>query len=554
MRPLRFTRRLLPLTLLTVAQAGCVGEIGASNRVQDGMCGAPAAVAASPLRRLTRFEYNATVRDLLGDTTHPADAFPSEEIRSGFDNNAAALGVSPVQTEAYLNAAESLAGNAMLAPSTIVPCDASKLADSAAEDACATQFIATFGKRAYRRPVADEDMTRLMSVYHAGRTAADFTTGIRYVIETILQSPQFLYRIELALPAASPTDTLAPLDGYEMATRLSYLLWSTTPDDTLLAAADADALQTPDQIKAQVIRMLADPRAHEAVAHFDEQWLQLGKMTTINKDATTFPSFSPSLIPAMQEEARQFVDHVVWGDGGAGDLHELLTASYTYVNAPLAQYYGVSGATGSDFVRVDLDPTNRAGILTLGGVLSMLAHANQTSPVHRGKFVREQILCGLMPPPPPNVPKLPDVDPNLTTRERLSQHSTDPACHSCHRLMDPIGFGFEKFDGAGLPRTTENGKPIDDSGTIEDSDVAGDFVGAKALGETLSHSAFAQKCVVTSWFHYAYARLEAPEDQCTVKTLQKRFADNGYKFQDLLVALTETDAFRYRRVAAGGGQ
>ena len=554
MSPRLCARRLAPLALVMVAEAGCVGEIGASNRVQDGLCGAPASVAASPLRRLTRFEYNATVRDLLGDTTHPADAFPIEEVRSGFDNNAAALGVSPAQTEAYMNAAESLAGKAMLSPSTILPCDAAKLADSAAEDACATQFIASFGKRAYRRPLSDEDTTRLLAVFHAGRTAADFNTGIRYVIETMLQSPQFLYRIELALPAASPTDTLAPLDGYEMATRLSYLLWSSMPDDALFAAADADQLQTPEQIKAQVIRMLADPRAHEAVGHFDEQWLQLGKMATINKDPKTFPAFSPSLIPLMQEEARQFVDHVVWGDGGPGDLHELFTASYTYVNAPLAQYYGVSGASGDDFVRVDLDPSHRAGLLTLGGVLTMLAHADQTSPVHRGKFVREQILCGLMPPPPPNVPKLPAVDPNLTTRERLSQHSTDPACHSCHRLMDPIGFGFEKFDGAGLFRETENGQPIDDSGTIEDSDVPGTFYGVQQLGEALSHSAFAQKCVVTSWFHYAYARLEAPDDQCTIKTLQKRFADGGYKFQDLLVALTETDAFRYRRVAPGGGQ
>ena len=544
------------MALVLVAEAGCVGQIGATNNVQEGLCGAPASVAASPLRRLTRFEYNATVRDLLGDTTHPADAFPSEEIRSGFDNNAAALGVSPVQTEAYMNAAEGLAKNAMLSPSTLLPCDATKLADASAEDACATQFITTFGKRAYRRPVADEDMTRLMAVFHAGRSAADFTTGIRYVIEAILQSPQFLYRVELALPAASPTDTLAPLDGYEMATRLSYLLWSTMPDDTLLAAADADALRAPEDIKAQVTRMLADPRAHDAVGHFNGQWLQLDKMTTINKAATAFPAFSASLIPSMQEEARQFIDHVVWGDGGAGDLHELFTASYTYVNAPLATYYGVAGtgATDTDYVRVELDPSHRAGVLTLGGVLSMLAHADQTSPVHRGKFVREQILCGMMPPPPPNVPKLPPVDQTLTTRERLIQHSADPVCNSCHRLMDPIGFGFEKFDGAGLYRELENGKPIDDSGTIADSDVAGDFVGPAQLGEKLSQSAFAQKCVVTSWFHYAYARLEAPEDQCTIKTLQKRFADGGYKFQDLLVALTETDAFRYRRVGAGGGQ
>src|SRR3954470_17882327 len=230
------------LALALVAGAGCVGEIGATNNVQEGLCGAPASVAATPLRRLTRFEYNATVRDLLGDTTHPADAFPTDEVRSGFDNNAAVLGVSPVQTEAYLKAAESLAQNAMLSPSTILPCDATKLTDATAEDTCATQFIQSFGKRAYRRPISDEDTARLLAVFHAGRTSADFATGIRFVLETILQSPRFLYRVELALPAASPAAALAPLDGYEMATRLSYLLWSSMPDDELFAAADADAL------------------------------------------------------------------------------------------------------------------------------------------------------------------------------------------------------------------------------------------------------------------------------------------------------------------------
>jgi hypothetical protein len=537
------------LALVLVVDAGCVGEIGATT-AQPGLCGAPAAVGATPLRRLTRFEYNATVRDLLGDTSAPADAFPPDEVRSGFDNNAAVLGVSPVQTEAFMKAAESLAGKAMLTPTSFVPCDPTKLAGAADEDACATKFIQSFGKRAYRRPVADEDVTRLMTVFHAGRTGADFNTGIRLVLETVLQSPQFLYRVELALPPGTADSTLAPLDGYEMATRLSYLLWGTMPDDALFAAAEANELTTGEQIKAQVTRMMTDPRAHASVMHMNEQWLQLAKMDTLQKDAKAYPNFNAAtLVPLMQEEARQFLDHVMWGDGG--NLHDLFTAPYTYVNGPLAQYYGMSGVSGTDFVRVDVDPSRRAGILTLGGVMSMLAHANQSSPVHRGKFVREQILCGMMPAPPPNVPKLPDVDPSLTTRERLLQHSTDPACHSCHRLMDPIGFGFEKLDGAGLWRDTENGKAIDDSGTIEDSDVAGNFTGPAELGAKLSQSLFAQKCVVTSWFHYAYARLEAPEDQCTIKTLSKRFADSGYRFQDLLTALTETDAFRYRRVAGG---
>ncbi|MGZ3426211.1 MAG: DUF1592 domain-containing protein [Polyangia bacterium] len=539
----------MPLALALVVGPGCLGQIGAT-KPETGSCGGAPQIGATPLRRLTRFEYNATVHDLLGDTTHPADAFPTDEIRAGFDNNSGVLGVSPVQAEAYMNAAESLATTALKTPATMLSCDPAKLTSAADEDACAAQFIASFGKRAFRRPPSDDDSARLMSVFHAGRAAQDFTTGIRYAMETILQSPQFLYRVELALGPGDGMVDVAPLDSYEMATRLSYLLWSTMPDAALMAAADAGELTTSDQIKAQVMRMLADPRAHAAVSHFNTQWLKLAKMTTMQKDPKAFPSFDPSLVPLMQQEVQQFLEEIMWGQ--KGDLHELLTAPYTFVNGPLAQFYGVGGASGSDFVRVDLDPTERAGFLTLGGVMSMLGKADQSSPVQRGKFVREQLLCGVMPNPPPNVPKLPDLSPTLTTRERLSQHSTDPACHSCHRLMDPIGFGFEKYDGAGLFRTTENGKPIDDSGEVQDSDITGTFNGPAELGEKLSQSLFVQKCVVTSWFHYAYARLEAPEDQCTIKTLAQRFSGSGYRFQDLIVALTETDAFRYRRVAGGG--
>ena len=547
---MRRTRRsaLGPLALLLLVGPGCLGQIGATKQ-ETGACGGAPEVGATPLRRLTRFEYNQTVHDLLGDTTQPANAFPADEIRAGFDNNSAVVGVSPALTEAYLNAAESLAKNAMLTPANLLSCDPTKLSGAADEDACATQFIQSFGKRAYRRPLSDDDTARLLAVFHAGRTAQDFATGIRYVIETALQSPQFLYRVELALPPADGAGDLAPLDSYEMATRLSYLLWSSMPDDALFAAADADELKTPDQLRAQVMRMLADPRAHGAVAHFNQQWLKLDKMASMEKDAKAYPSFNASIVPLMQQEVQQFLEEVMWGQ--KGDLHELLTAPYSFMNGPLATYYGVGGAGGSDFVRVDLDPTRSAGFLTLGGVMAMLGKADQSAPVQRGRFVREQLLCGMMPSPPPNVPKLPPLSPDLTTRERLTQHDADPACHSCHRLMDPIGFGFEKFDGAGLFRTTESGQPIDDSGEIEDADIAGPFTGAAELGQKLSQSLFVQKCVVTSWFHYAYARLEAPEDQCTLKTLSQKFAASGYRFQDLIVALTETDAFRYRRVSGG---
>jgi hypothetical protein len=553
---MRIPTRLSALAIALLGGAGCVGIFdqpggGGGNQTQD-QCVGSTSLGATPLRKLTRFEYNNTVHDLLGDSTQPANNFPPDEVRLGFDNNAAALDVSPVLTEGYMDAAESLSQAALAAPPKgLLPCDPATLTTTAAEDACATQFIASFGKRAFRRPVASDDATRLLGVFHAGRMAADFLTGIRYVMETVLQSPQFLYRIELAVPLDSSTQT-APLDGYEMASRLSYLLWGTMPDAVLVAAADANQLSTDDQIQAQVARMMADPRAHAQVAHFNEQWLLLDKMANMTKSTTAFPTYSPTLAPAMREETDRFLEEVVWGQ--AGDLHELLTASYTFVNGPLAQFYGVAGPSGSTtWQKVAMDPAKRAGVLTEGGVMAMLGKADQTSIVHRGKFVREQLLCGIMPAPPPNVPMLPPVSQTATTRQRQEQHVTDPACSGCHRLMDPIGFGFEKYDGVGLWRETESGQPIDDSGEVQDSDVQGPFVGAAQLGQKLAQSTDVENCVVVSWFHYGYGRAETTDDQCVLSSLRQQFQGAGYKFQDLVVALTKTPAFRYRR-ASGGGQ
>jgi hypothetical protein len=556
-RAMRIPSRLGGLAIALLGGAGCVGIFdqpgsGGGNQTQD-QCTGSTSLGVTPLRKLTNFEYDNTVHDLLGDNTQPASMFPPDEVRLGFDNNAASLGVSPVLTEGYMNAAESLSQAALTAPPPgLLPCSPASLTTTAAEDACATQFIASFGKRAFRRPVSSSDATALLAVFHAGRMAQDFTTGLRYVMETVLQSPQFLYRVELAMPLDSTTQT-APLDGYEMASRLSYLLWGSMPDDALMAAADAGQLSTDDQIASQVARMMADPRAHAQVAHFNYQWMQLGKMVDMTKSATAFPSYTPAVGTAMQEETNRFLEEVMWGQ--AGDIHELLTASYTFVNGPLAQYYGVSGGPSgsSTWQKVAMDPAKRAGILTEGGVMAMLGKADQTSIVHRGKFVREQLLCGIMPAPPPNVPMLPPVSPTATTRERQVQHVTDPACSGCHRLMDPIGFGFEKYDGVGLWRETESGQPIDDSGEIQDSDVAGPFVGAAQLGQKLASSTDVESCVVLSWFHYGYGRNETTDDQCVLSSLGKQFGDAGYKFQDLIVALTKTPAFRYRR-ATGGGQ
>ena len=508
---------------------------------------------------MTRLEYDNTVSDLLGTPTTIATQFPTEEVQLGFDNNSAALSVSPQLAEQYLNAAETLAKAAVSTNmAKVVPCDPT----ATGADACAAQFISAFGRRAYRRPLTPADTTLLTSLFNIGR-ATDFATGVRFVIETVLQSPQFLYRIEFGSSptASSPTvpvtggsspnpSQVVPLDDWEMASRLSYLIWASMPDDQLFAAASAGKLSAAADIQAQAQRMLADPRAHARVTDFHGQWLGLNAVGALEKDSKIFPAFNPTIAGFMLQETQAFLDDVVWQQKGS--LAMIFTAPYTFVNGPLAQYYGMTGVTGNAFVKAPLDSSQRAGLLTQGAVVSKLAKTNQTSPVLRGKFVREQLLCFTMPPPPVGVSiKVPDLSPTLTTRQRFGMHSVEPACAACHSLMDPIGLGFEAFDAAGAYRATENGIAVDASGSVNgpvDAQLAGAFNGIVDLEKKLGDSSTVQKCVTTQWFRYAYGRGETDADACSLNTLQTQFAAGGFKVQDLLAALTQTNAFLYRRV------
>jgi hypothetical protein len=506
---------------------------------------APLSPGPTFVRRLNRFEYNNTVRDLLGDTTGPGSTFPTEELRLGFDNNATALQVSPALAEQYMTVAETLATTAVTKNlKSIVSCD------PAGADACARTFIDEFGTKAYRRKLTSDEATAMKQVFDVG-AKTDFASGVRLVVETMLQSAPFLYRVEFgAAPKAG--EKVVKLTSYEMASRLSYMLWQSMPDDELLAAAESDQLTDPADVATQVTRMMQDQKAHDVFAHFHQQWLKLDQMSNLDKDAAIFPKFSTDLVPLMGEETRRFLDYVVWQGGGT--LDDLLTSPVSFANGKLAGYYGVSGVTGTAFAQVNLDPANNAGILTKGGLMAMLGKANQTAPVQRGKFVREQLLCMPLQPPPANIMIVPpELSSTLSTRERFAAHRTQPLCASCHDLMDPIGLGFENYDGAGHYRTTENGKAIDASGEVLQSDISGGFDGAVDLAKQLAGSDQVRDCVATSWFRYAYGRAETRDDACALAVVNKKFASAKYDLKSLLVSLTQTDAFLYRKVIAPGG-
>jgi hypothetical protein len=493
----------------------------------------------SPIRRLTHFEYDNTLRDLLGDDSRPSSAFPPDERLSIFSNDADAQTVTRLLAEGYLNAAEG-AGARALAPAnigTLLRCPI-----ETADDACISAFIDDFGARAFRRPLDDDDRADLRAAFDAGRGEGDARSGVASVIEVALQSPEYLYRVELG--AQSP---IAPVGPWELASRLSYLFWGTMPDAALFAAAQSGALATADGVRDRAQQLLADPRTRVTFATFYEQFFELDQLDELEKDPSIYPTFEPAIRTAFRGETLTFIDSVLWN--GDARLATLLTAPYTFVNGKLAAFYGMPTVDGTTFRRVDVDPAQRGGVLTQGSFLATRAKYDQTSPVYRGKFVRERLFCTTPSPPPADLAiRAPDLDPRLTTRERYAQHATDPNCSGCHRLMDPIGLGFENFDGAGLWRDTESGQPVDGTGQLTETDIDGAFDGARDLERRLAGSTDVERCTTNQWFRFAHGRADTPADACSLDQLGLGFHTSGGDLRKLLVDITQTTAFRYRSV------
>jgi hypothetical protein len=550
------------LLLAATSLLGCNGAIGGSGEraVNDGVAKS-LCVVDTPIRRLTRFEYNNTVRDLLGDTTNPADVLPPEEEVAGFNNQAAALTSSDLLIEQYMKVAEDVGARAVLDMGALLPACDPGLDGS---DTCALSFIQDFGRRAFRRPLSQTEIERLKGVFDWAVNDADlgrFEDGIQVVIEATLQSPSFLYRPELGGETPIEGDVV-PFTSWEMATKLSYMLWNTMPDPILFAAAEADELQTKEQIAAQATRMLEDDRARDLIRNFHTQWLLLSHLDSVTKDTSVYPAFNGSLRPLWTEEIHAFVEQVILE--GDGSLQALLTANYSFMNEELASFYGddvLDSVTGPEFRQVQLDPDRRAGFLTSAGLMATHANVNQSSPVFRGKFVREQLMCNTLPLPPNDlVIEPPELDPNKTTKEQFEEIGANPACAGCHTLMNPIGFIFEHYDGVGQWRDQQNGKDIDAIGeVVQTDDIDGDYDGAIELASALAGSTQVQECVSSQWFRFAYNRTVTQEDSCSVEQLNDVFRSSNFNIRALLVALTQTNAFLYRRAVelepgAGGTQ
>lgn len=543
-----------PVTPGTGNSPGGTGSGGA------GSGGAPVALDCSkpkaprmPLRRLTRFEYNNSVRDILGLTYNAAnppfaDSLPGEEIGNGFQNEATSLSVSRILIDGYRTIAKSIALKVAAdtaAAAKLGACPTAQLN----ETTCSNKIIADIGLRLFRRPLDAQETTAVTAMFTAGRMAGDFATGIRTVLEWMLQSPQFLYRFEVGEPVENTPGLTRPTP-YEMATRLSYLFWGSAPDLTLLDAAKAGNLRTKAQILAQAERMLGDPRTREVVRFFHGQLYGTRGLDSLARVAEFYPKFIPGMGSLMRRETEEFIDYVVWS--GTGTFKEMMTAPYTFANSTLATFYGLTGVTGEAFTKVNTNPARRAGLLTQASILAITTPGSRTDPVVRGKWVYNNILCKTVPDPPSGIEPVGEPTPGVTTRQRFEEHRKNAACVQCHTMLDPIGFGFEHYDGIGLWRETEDGLTIDDSGTLPPTtDAAGDFKGPVELATKLANSRDAENCFSGKWLTYAYGRFETPQDDCVRASIQDAFAASGGNIKKLLVALTQTDAFLYGPSAVG---
>lgn len=503
----------------------------------------PNAAGPMPLRRLNRREYDNTVRALLGTSLQPAQQFPSDSDGT-FPFPRAAL-VAILDAEHLQDAAEALVKEADIAK--LLPCQ-----PTSGEAACVKTFIETFGAKAFRRPLDQPEAERLTALHEKGRGALklDFNGAIGLVLEGMLQSPGFLYRWELGSQAAKKDGPVVKLTPYEMASRLSYFLLRSMPDQALFDAAAAGALSTDAEVKAQAERLLALPEARAAVASFFADWLRMNgeQIAARDKDLELYPEFLPDLQSAMATETERFVTSVVFE--GDGTFQSLLTSPSSVVNAPLAKLYGLA-APGADFAPVRLDGTQRSGLLTRAAFLSVTAAANGSNPVKRGKRVYQGLLCKDLVPPPGVV--IPPADPPTaggTTRQRFARHEEN-ACAGCHVLLDPLGFAFENYDGIGKYRTTDNGLPVDaaSSTTLDGASVS--FKNGVELSAILAQSKEAQNCFAKHWVRYALDRLETDFDQASLETANQAFSQGGFKIPALISGLTAARSFRYRALAEG---
>jgi hypothetical protein len=494
------------------------------------------------IRRLNRDEYNHTIRDLTGIDTRPADAFPADGAGGGgFDNNADTLFVPAVLLEQYLRAAGDVLDRAD--PGRII---AARPEGEIPKREAARRSVERFATRAFRRTVSAEETERYLKLFDtADARGDDYDAAVKLALRAVLVSPTFLFRIEEDRESAEPYE----IGQYELASRLSYFLWSSMPDDELLGLAAQGRLHDPGVLEAQVRRMLTDPKSRAMADSFATQWLGVRSLeTVVRPDRGRFPEYTPTLRDAMVGEAVLLVDSVFRDDAS---LLKLIDADYTFVNEELAKLYGIPDVTGAEMRRVVLANANRGGVLTLAGVLTATSYPRRTSPVLRGRWVLDDLLGVPPPPPPPDVLQLPedakDSDGKpLTLRQRVEKHRADPDCASCHARMDPLGFGLENFDAIGRWRDTEEGAPVDAAGVLVSGEKFSGPAELKRIIATAKRDQFVRH-LTEKLLAYALGRGIEYYDEPTIAQITDVLAKSDYRSTVLVAEIVKSFPFRYRR-------
>jgi len=506
----------------------------------------------APLRRLSKTEFGFTIEDLFGYPATIAGQLPDEQFGSdGYDNYADSANISQLRADALFDAAETVADASVQDLTALLPCESTQV-----DDECVDEFIANTGRHVYRRPLQAEELSILRAAYDKG-DATMLATRVATALQVMLVSPQFLFRPErIDAQQSEGAAGVAALDGHEIATRLSYMLWSSTPDDILLDAAAAGELDTVAGIESQVRRMFDDPKARRGVTHFLRQWLDIAEFEETQFDPEYYPQYAEdpeAMQAAMIEQMDRFFARVVIDDEGS--VAELLTSRTMDVNADLAAIYGVSHPGDNSWVSVELPEEERKGALTMSAWLTRFGFSRLPATFRRAKFIKERITCDTLPDPDPDADLSPVVlEDGVSNREALEARlSQSENCQKCHQSFGHFGYAFENFDSIGQFRTVEvNGAPIDTAGEIlQSDDIDGEFDSWSDLLDRMASSKDVSDCMSRQVFRFAYARRAQDGDSCTVASItQEEFP----AIVDVMVSVATSDGFRFRDSSEDGGE
>lgn len=523
--------------------------------------GDPTAAGLRPLRLLSSREYLNTVRDLLGDTAMVATALPAdnESPASGFPFHMQD-DVATLDATQYRDAAQGLAARAITKLGTLLPC--STTATTTNDTACLNTFMTTLALKMYRRPLSTSDIAGLTTLYNLAKAPAPnglaltFGNAIGFVMEAILQSPEFLYHWEVdstkaSIDAAAPAgSTVVKLGNYEMASRLSYFVWGSMPDQALLDAAAAGQLADASSVEVQLRRMVKDSaKAGAMFSDFFVDWLDLDTLASKPKDATAYPTFNDALAASMLSEVQSFVSSIMMT--GSGRFDEVMTGTSSFANQALASVYGITGVTGTALKPVALDPSQRSGLLTSAAFMSLTGASDGSLPPRRGNAILNKLLCRALPPPPAVVPDPQPVSPGLTTRQRFEQHSQNPCATACHAILDPLGFAFENYDGIGQYRSTDNSQPVNAQVTLTLDGNSQTVSDARGLTAAIASSGEARACFARQWLRYAVRRLDSDADAASLGAATTTFESASNDVRELIVGIGTSRTFRFRTLSPG---